>query len=81
MSVAIVTGAAQGIGRGIAERFVADGHAVVVTDRRPSVLDVAAEIGATGHVGNVADAQHVRFVVDSTVAAHGGDRRARQQRR
>jgi NAD(P)-dependent dehydrogenase (short-subunit alcohol dehydrogenase family) len=71
MSVAIVTGAAQGIGRGIAERFVADGHQVVVTDRRASVLDVAAEIGATGHVGNVADAGHVRFVVDSTAAAHG----------
>lgn len=70
MTVAIVTGAAQGIGRGIAERFAADGHDVVITDRRASVLDVAAEVGATGHVGDVADADHVRFVVDSTVAAH-----------
>ena len=28
----VVTGAARGIGRGIAERLVADGHAVVITD-------------------------------------------------
>ncbi|MDG1267068.1 MAG: SDR family NAD(P)-dependent oxidoreductase [Ilumatobacter sp.] len=72
MSVAIITGAAQGIGRGIAERFVADGHDVVITDRRSTILDVAAAIGATGHVGDVADPQHVRFVVDSAAAAHGG---------
>jgi NAD(P)-dependent dehydrogenase (short-subunit alcohol dehydrogenase family) len=69
--VAIVTGAAQGIGRGIAERFVTDGYAVVITDRNPAVVDVAAELGATGHVGDVADAGHVRLVVDATVAAHG----------
>jgi NAD(P)-dependent dehydrogenase (short-subunit alcohol dehydrogenase family) len=70
-TVAIVTGAAQGIGRGIAERFVDDGWAVVVTDRQSSILDVAAAIGATGHIGDVADAEHVRRVVDSTVAARG----------
>ncbi|MGA9276604.1 SDR family NAD(P)-dependent oxidoreductase [Ilumatobacter sp.] len=68
---AIVTGAAQGIGRGLAERFTADGWNVVVTDRNPKILDVAGEIGATGHVGDVADAHHVRFVVDATVTAHG----------
>lgn len=68
---AIVTGAARGIGRGIAERFVADGWNVVVTDRDASILDIAHEIGATGHRGDVADAAHVRLVVDATVAAHG----------
>jgi 3-oxoacyl-[acyl-carrier protein] reductase len=68
--VAIVTGAAQGIGRAIAERLVDDGCVVAVTDRQESVLDVAAEIGATGFVGDVADAAHVRSVVDKTVAAH-----------
>ena len=71
MSAAIITGAAQGIGHGIAERFVAAGYDVVVTDRQASILDVAAELGATGHVGDVADADHVRRVVDATVAAHG----------
>jgi NAD(P)-dependent dehydrogenase (short-subunit alcohol dehydrogenase family) len=71
VSVAIVTGAAQGIGRGIAERLVANGYHAVITDRRPTILDVAAEFGATGHVGDVADADHVRWVVDTTVASHG----------
>ena len=70
-TTAIVTGAAQGIGRGIADRFVADGWNVVITDRSPAILDVAAAIGATGHIGDVADADHVRRVVDATVAAHG----------
>ncbi|MGB3734091.1 MAG: SDR family oxidoreductase [Ilumatobacter sp.] len=69
--VAIVTGAAQGIGRAFAERLVAEGCAVVVTDRQESIVDVAAAIGATGHVGDVADAAHVRSVVDATVATHG----------
>ena len=70
-TTAIVTGAAQGIGRGIAERFAADGWTVVITDRQASVADVADEIGATAFVGDVADADHVRHVVDSTVEAHG----------
>lgn len=70
--VAIVTGAAQGIGQAIAERLVDEGCAVVVTDRQDSIIDTAASIGATGHVGDVADAEHVRFVVDTTVAAYGG---------
>lgn len=70
-TTAIVTGAARGIGRGISQRFVDDGWNVVVTDRSSSILDVANQIGATGHLGDVADAIHVRRVVDATVAAHG----------
>lgn len=69
--VAIVTGAAQGIGRAVAERLVAEGCRVTVTDRQPSIVEIASSIGATGHVGDVADALHVRSVVDATVAAHG----------
>jgi NAD(P)-dependent dehydrogenase (short-subunit alcohol dehydrogenase family) len=69
--VAIVTGAAQGIGRAIAERLVTEGCNLVVTDRQESIVDVAAAIGATGHVGDVADARHVRAVVDATNAAYG----------
>lgn len=69
--VAIVTGAAQGLGWAFARRLRDEGCEVVMTDRRASVLDAAAEIGATGHVGDVADAAHVRAVVDATIAAHG----------
>ncbi|MFF2655510.1 SDR family oxidoreductase [Streptomyces sp. NPDC058045] len=41
----VVTGAAQGIGRGIAARFAAEGARVVLADRDPSVHDSAQAIG------------------------------------
>lgn len=69
--VAIVTGAARGLGAAFARRLAAEGCAVVVTDRNDAVDAVASEIGATAHVGDVADTAHVRAVVDATVAAHG----------
>ena len=69
--VAIVTGAARGLGRAFAEALVAEGCSVVITDRDASIIDVAREIGATGHVGDVADPEHVRSVVDATTHAHG----------
>ena len=69
--VAIVTGAAQGIGAGFVRRLKDEGCHVVATDRREVIDDVAASLGVTAHVGDVADASHVRAVVDTTVAAHG----------
>jgi 3-oxoacyl-[acyl-carrier protein] reductase len=47
--VALVTGAARGIGRAIVERLAAEGAAVVVNDLRPEACDeVVAAIAATG---------------------------------
>ena len=47
----VVTGAARGIGRGIAERLVGLGHAVVITDLDgDAVRRTAAEIGAAAGV-------------------------------
>ena len=43
--VAIVTGAASGLGAETARRFVAEGALVMLTDRDPAVADVAASIG------------------------------------
>lgn len=45
-SVAVVTGSAQGIGQGIAQRLGADGHHVVVADL-PTMQDGVAETVAT----------------------------------
>ncbi len=69
--VAIVTGAARGLGRAFADALIARGCSVVVTDRDAAILDVAREIGATGHLGDVADPDHVRAVVDATVNESG----------
>src|SRR5438105_4678070 len=47
--VAIVTGASNGIGRGIAEMFAAEGAKTVLAARRKELLDeVAAGIGKAG---------------------------------
>lgn len=46
--VAIVTGSAQGIGAGLAEKFAQQGGAVVLADRSPLVRDVAKKIEESG---------------------------------
>lgn len=46
--VVIVTGAAQGIGRGVAMSICAEGGTVLAVDRSPLVHDVVEEIGAAG---------------------------------
>lgn len=51
----IVTGAAQGIGRGVALRAVAEGGRVLFVDRADFVAEVAAEAGCERAVGFIAD--------------------------
>jgi glucose 1-dehydrogenase len=70
--IAIITGASRGIGLAIAERFVADGATVVMTD----VLDEqgqteAKRIGATYLHCDVSKAADVNSVVAATVKQHG----------
>src|SRR5690242_8962654 len=64
MESCVVTGAARGIGRGIAERMVARGYAVVVTDvDGEGARRTAEEIGAAvGLEQDVRDAAGHRFV-------------------
>jgi 3-oxoacyl-[acyl-carrier protein] reductase len=50
----LVTGGTSGIGRAVAERFLADGADVVITGRREHLVEsVAKELGAVGAVGVV----------------------------
>ena len=58
--IALVTGAARGIGLGIAERLARDGAHVVITDVIPEVEASAKALSAKGHsvtaiIGDVAD--------------------------
>ncbi|WP_313193385.1 GolD/DthD family dehydrogenase [Shinella zoogloeoides] len=50
----VVTGAATGIGRAVAEAFAAKKARVALLDRDPAVSGVAAALGA-GHIGHVVD--------------------------
>lgn len=73
--VAIVTGAAQGLGLGIATRLAAEGARVLLADVSESVHTAAAGIGTgpqvTARVCNVADSAAVDRLVAAAVAQHG----------
>jgi NAD(P)-dependent dehydrogenase (short-subunit alcohol dehydrogenase family) len=75
--VAVVTGAASGIGRALADRFVAEGTKVVLADVENAALeDAAAElIRAGGQViavrTNVARAEEVENLVQQTIDTFG----------
>ena len=72
--VAVVTGAAQGIGRAIAGRLHTEGATVVVADLDGAAARSAAtELGgpATGVPVDVVEEASVEALVDSVVAEHG----------
>lgn len=63
--VAVVTGGASGIGRGIAGKLVARGMKVVIADIEQAALDrTAAEIGAIGIRTDVASFESVQALAD-----------------
>lgn len=75
--IALVTGAASGIGKAIAQRLAAEGACVVIADLDAEKARAAAEeIGsadvAIGIAADVTDESAVQAAVDATVLAFGG---------
>lgn len=71
--VCVVTGGANGIGRALAERFVADGaRAVVVADIAEDTLNATAtEIGAHAIVADVSDGDSIKALIEQTETDYG----------
>jgi 3-oxoacyl-[acyl-carrier protein] reductase len=76
--VAVVTGGADGLGRGVAERLAGEGATVALFDRNAELLAATASelseagLSVEGHVVDVADADSVETAIGAVVAAHGG---------
>lgn len=73
--VALVTGAAAGIGKCIAEAYLSQGARVVLVDRNPEVTDIAASLGgknATGIVADLTRSDSLNDAVEQALEAFGG---------
>ena len=73
--ITIVTGAAQGFGKGIAEELYAEGATIVIADmNQPLAESVATEMGERAYAipVNVSDEESVANLVAQTVEKFGG---------
>jgi NAD(P)-dependent dehydrogenase (short-subunit alcohol dehydrogenase family) len=74
--VAVVTGGAGGIGRGIVGALLRQGATVVIADVEQSAIDAAVEALAplgpiSGHRTDISDERSVHGLADAVYAAHG----------
>src|SRR5690625_5119845 len=69
---AIITGGGRGIGRGIVERFLAEGASLVVLQRSPLEAPLAEQPDVTGIEADLSDPAVLREVVDQAAQQLGG---------
>ena len=70
--IALVTGAAAGIGFACAEALAEQGAKVVALDLNPDIVTQMEKIGADGMIVNLTDDKKVLVVVEETVRRYGG---------
>ena len=70
--VAVVTGGASGIGKGIAARLAAEGARVIIADIQRDALEAtAAELGVDGIPADVSDSDSVESLARTAVEKYG----------
>ena len=69
--IALISGAAQGIGLACAEALAEDGHSVVLADIKDTVRSEAERLGGAGYVCDFGDAEAVLALFDRVEAEHG----------
>ena len=74
--IAVVTGAASGLGLAVAERLAADGAKVVVSDINANAgKEVASRLGGTFVQANMAKRADCRALIDQALALRPEERR------
>ena len=69
--VAIVTAASRGIGAGCARELAAQGYAVSLLARSPSIHDLAQELGGIAMQGSMSNVQDLEQLVQTTLNKFG----------
>jgi 3-oxoacyl-[acyl-carrier protein] reductase len=74
--VAVITGAARGIGAGMAQAFAAEGAKVVIADISPAVEETARAITGSGHsvtgvIADVTNPDDINRLVETAVGEYG----------
>ena len=71
--IAIITGAAKGIGFATAKRFAQEGAKVMIADVNPEAVKAAVDLipGAEGYVVNVTDRASIEVAIEQIMQRHG----------
>jgi len=69
--IALVSGAAQGIGLACAEALAEDGYKVILADIKDSVFDAAQKLGGAGYLCDFGDTDAILALFDQIEAEHG----------
>ena len=70
--IALVTGAASGIGKACVEAFVSKGAAVIAIDINPKIKDTFEQPGVLGCICDITDDHSIQQAVNAGVGAFGG---------